>query len=112
MGKFLKHVERTRLLLFVVDVHGFQFKPTSPHRSALETLLLLNKELELYKPDLLTKPAMLALTKMDLPGSDERREEVEKGWKEILEKGPSASGLPDHLPLSDQPNRGNLCQVL
>merc|ERR1712037_479550 len=95
--KFLKHVERTRLLLFVVDVHGFQFKPTSPHRSALETLLLLNKELELYKPDLLSKPAMLALTKMDLPGSEERREEVEKGWKEILEKGPSASGLPDDL---------------
>ena len=103
--KFLKHVERTRLLLFVVDVHGFQFKPTSPHRSALETLLLLNKELELYKPDLLTKPAMLALTKMDLPGSEERREEVEKGLKEILEKGPRASGLPDDLlPTS-------LCQI-
>ena len=104
--KFLKHVERTRLLLFVVDVHGFQFKPNSPHRSALETLLLLNKELEIYKPDLLTKPAMLALTKMDLPGSEERREEVEKGLKEILAKGPSsASGLPgDLLPTS-------LCQI-
>ena len=48
---------------------------------------------------------MLALTKMDLPGSEERREEVEKGWKEVLEKGPSASGLPDHLlPTS-------LCQI-
>ena len=103
--KFLKHVERTRLLLFVVDVHGFQFKPASPHRSALETLLLLNKELELYKPDLLTKPAMLALTKMDLPGAEERRKEVEEGWKEVLASGPGVSGLPeDLLPTT-------LCQI-
>ena len=103
--KFLKHVERTRLLLFVVDVHGFQFKPASPHRSALETLLLLNKELELYKPDLLTKPAMLALTKMDLPGAEERRKEVEQGWKEVLASGPGACGLPEDLLPS------TLCQI-
>ena len=53
--KFLKHVERTRLLLFVVDVNGFQFKVDTPHRSALDTVLLLNRELELYKEELLTK---------------------------------------------------------
>ena len=72
--KFLKHVERTRLLLFVVDVNGFQFKVDSPHRSALDTVLLLNKELELYKEELVTKPAILVVTKMDCKGSDKQFE--------------------------------------
>ena len=40
---FLKHVERTKLLLFMVDIHGFQLNINSPVRSALETILLLNK---------------------------------------------------------------------
>ncbi|XP_035705982.1 GTP-binding protein 10 homolog isoform X2 [Folsomia candida] len=67
--KFLKHVERTKLLLFVVDLHGFQISPQHPHRSALETIVLLNKELELYQADLTEKSAILALNKMDLPNS-------------------------------------------
>ena len=56
--RFLKHVERTKVLLFVVDIHGFQLGPKYPRRSALETILLLNRELELYKADLLDKPGM------------------------------------------------------
>lgn len=67
--KFLKHVERTKLLLFIVDLHGFQLSPHHSHRSALETIVLLNKELELYQPDLTEKPAIVALNKMDKPNS-------------------------------------------
>lgn len=54
--RFLKHVERTKLLLFVVDLHGFRLGPMYPIRSALETILLLNRELELYRPDFAEKP--------------------------------------------------------
>jgi GTPase involved in cell partitioning and DNA repair len=50
--RFLKHVERTRLLLFVVDISGFQLNPNSTFRTAFETVTLLNRELELYNPDL------------------------------------------------------------
>lgn len=40
---FLKHVERTKLLLFMVDIHGFRLSMNHPQRTALETILLLNK---------------------------------------------------------------------
>ncbi|XP_076463498.1 GTP-binding protein 10-like [Babylonia areolata] len=63
--RFLKHVERTKLLLFVVDVNGFQLAQDYPMRSAFQTVILLNKELELYQPDLLDKPALLVLNKSD-----------------------------------------------
>jgi serine/threonine-protein kinase OSR1/STK39 len=69
--RFLKHVERTQVLLFVIDINGFQFKPEHPYRSAFETVLLLNRELELYKEDMLDKPALCVVTKMDSAGSDE-----------------------------------------
>jgi hypothetical protein len=68
--KFLKHVERTRILLFVIDINGFQFKPEHPYRSAFETVLLLNRELELYREEMLDKPALCVVTKMDSQGSD------------------------------------------
>ena len=101
--KFLKHVERTRMLLFVVDVNGFQFKVDSPHRSALDTVLLLNRELELYKEELLTKPAVLVITKMDSKGSEEQFETFKSEYEEAV-KNLQTSDLPsESLP-------GQLCQ--
>ncbi|KAL1239240.1 GTP-binding protein [Trichinella pseudospiralis] len=67
--KFLKHVERTYLLLFVIDIEGFQLNAASPFRSALETYLLLNKEIELYNPQLVDKPSVICLNKMDVKGA-------------------------------------------
>lgn len=69
--KFLKHVERTRLLLMVVDIFGFQLSQNHAKRDFLQNIFSLNKELELYDPTLLTKPCVLVINKMDLDGSIE-----------------------------------------
>ncbi|XP_007938020.1 GTP-binding protein 10 [Orycteropus afer afer] len=74
--KFLKHIERTKQLLFVVDISGFQLSPQTQYRTAFETVILLTKELELYEEELQTKPALLAVNKMDLPDAQDRFHEL------------------------------------
>ncbi|XP_014911312.1 GTP-binding protein 10 [Poecilia latipinna] len=76
--KFLKHVERTKQLLFVVDVGGFQLASKTPRRSAFEAVQLLTKELELYKEELVSKPSLLVVNKMDLPEADQMLEELKE----------------------------------
>ena len=41
--EFLRHCERTKLLLLVVDIQGFQLSVNSVYRTCLETVILLNK---------------------------------------------------------------------
>ncbi|KAM6201223.1 GTP-binding protein 10 [Rhynchocyon petersi] len=74
--KFLKHIERTKQLLFVVDICGFQLSPQTRYRTALETIILLTKELELYDKELQRKPALLAVNKMDVPGAQDKFDEL------------------------------------
>lgn len=74
--KFLKHVERTKQLMFVVDVCGFQLASKTPFRSAFEAVQLLTKELELYKEELVSKSALLVVNKMDLPDAKDKLEEL------------------------------------
>ena len=62
--RFLKHVERTTCNVFVIDIQGFQLNANSVHRTAFETLVLLNKELEMYNPDLLQKPSICLVNKV------------------------------------------------
>ncbi|XP_041708111.1 GTP-binding protein 10 [Coregonus clupeaformis] len=76
--QFLKHVERTRQLIFVVDVCGFQLASKTPFRSAFEAVQLLTKELELYKEDLPCKPAVLVVNKMDLPDAEDKLTELQE----------------------------------
>ncbi|XP_054478024.1 GTP-binding protein 10 [Anoplopoma fimbria] len=92
--KFLKHVERTKQLLFVVDVCGFQLASKTHFRSAFEAVQLLTKELELYKEELVSKPALLVVNKMDLPDAEDKLEEL----KEQLQNPDEFSHLlPDDM---------------
>uniref|UniRef100_A0A4X1UCN8 GTP-binding protein 10 n=1 Tax=Sus scrofa TaxID=9823 RepID=A0A4X1UCN8_PIG len=87
--KFLKHIERTKQLLFVVDISGFQLSSQTRYRTAFETIILLTKELELYKEELQTKPALLAVNKMDLPDAQDK-------FQVLMNQLQSPKG-PDHF---------------
>lgn len=63
--KFLKHIERTRLLVMVVDIFGFKLSASHVHRTCLENVFALNKELEMYDKTLFEKPCVLLLNKID-----------------------------------------------
>lgn len=76
--KFLKHVERTRILVVLVDIFGFQLSPRHPKRNYLETIFALNKELEMYDKSILEKPAILLLNKVDKAGSAEELSKYER----------------------------------
>ncbi|RUS89350.1 hypothetical protein EGW08_002870 [Elysia chlorotica] len=67
--KFLRHAERTKLLLYVLDINAFQLSHKYPERSPFETLLLLNKELDEYGHGMLEKPSILAINKIDTDAS-------------------------------------------
>jgi GTP-binding protein len=63
--EFLRHIERTRVLLFIIDVGPFS--PLPP----LKNFHVLEKELSLYHPLLLRKKIMVVANKIDL-AADER----------------------------------------
>lgn len=83
--RFLKHVERTKLLLFIVDIQGFQLSVKHMRRSCLETVVLLNKEIELYKPDLLKMPTMIIINKMDTDNADNIFNEIRPMLRDLSE---------------------------
>lgn len=62
--KFLKHVERTRILLHLIDAAAID--PDNP----LNSYTAINRELAGYRPALLDKPQIVVLNKMDLPAAE------------------------------------------
>ncbi len=66
---FLRHVERTRMLLHVLDISG------SEGRDPLEDYDAIERELENYG-DLKSRPGIVVANKMDLPGAQENLERL------------------------------------
>jgi len=58
--EFLRHVERTRLLIHVVDASGIE------GRNPIEDFDLINKEIEMYNPTLASRTQIVAANKRDL----------------------------------------------
>ena len=70
--KFLRHIERTRVIAHVIDMSG------SEMRDPYEDYLLINKELKEFNEKLLEKPQIIIANKMDIPGAKENLEEFKK----------------------------------
>jgi GTP-binding protein len=66
--RFLRHVERTRILVHLIDAAAID--PQKP----LAAYDAVNAELALYSSSLVRKPRIIALNKLDLPGAEQRAE--------------------------------------
>ena len=62
--QFLRHLERTKVLVHVVDVSG------ASGRDPVEDLDTVRRELELFQPELAAKPQLVAANKIDASGPD------------------------------------------
>ena len=63
--RFLKHIERTRVILHVLDMAGTE------GRDPYQDYLLINKELEAFNPKLLQRETVILANKMDIVGAED-----------------------------------------
>lgn len=69
---FLRHIERTRMLVHVIDISGME------GRNPIEDYQKIRGELSSYSPALLQKPEIVAANKCDLPGSEENLHQLQE----------------------------------
>ena len=68
--EFLKHIERTRVLIHVLDASGLE------GRDPVEDFYKINEELKNYNEKLASKPQIIFANKMDLPTSEENYKRI------------------------------------
>ncbi|MGM0680664.1 MAG: GTPase ObgE [Thermodesulfobacteriota bacterium] len=88
--KFLRHIERTGMLLQLIDSSGFDYDP-------LEAYHILEGELKAYTPELLKRPRIVLLNKVDVLPSEEDIRELQSRF--------TAEGIRT-IPLSALSGRG------
>ena len=78
--QFLKHIERTRIIVHLVDMASVE------GRDPYEDYLKINEELASYKLDLMKKKQIIVANKMDLPGAEENLKAFQEklGSEEVI----------------------------
>ncbi len=111
---FLRHVERTRVLLYILDA------AETDGRDVLEDFQVLQQELKKYNPGLLERPYLVAANKMDVPSARDKIEVLQQqfgdklycisavtgeGVDELLHKTYDVLGsiVPESAPVGEQP---------
>lgn len=96
--EFLRHIDRTKVMVHIVDAAGTE------GRDPIADIKAINKELAAYNPELLKKPQVIAANKMDAVYGDENeiiqklRDEFEKdGIKVYPISAVSGQGLRELL---------------
>ncbi len=97
--RFLKHIERTKVLIHVVDVSG------SEGRDPIEDFEKINAELAAYSPKIIKKPQIVCANKIDeLEGGEESEEYIRfkeyveaKGYKVFPVAAPFDMGVKELL---------------
>ncbi|MGA2025635.1 MAG: GTPase, partial [Syntrophobacteraceae bacterium] len=75
--RFLKHIERTRLLVHVIDLSGVHSD------NPLEPFKQIEHELESYSENLRKKPRIIVLNKTDLVNDAKNLAKIEKSYREL-----------------------------
>jgi GTPase len=97
--QFLRHLERTKVLVHLVDISG------ASGRSPVEDLDTVRRELELHQPDLAAKPQIVTANKIDAVARgeiDDRVRELELRAQHLklpffLISGATGAGIPELL---------------
>lgn len=68
---FLRHIERTKIIIHILDVSGIE------GRDPIDDFRKINEELRLYSSKLASKPQLIACNKMDIPEAEKNFERVQ-----------------------------------
>lgn len=91
---FLRHIERTRILVHVLDISG------SEGRDPVDDFYKINEELSKYNKKLKDRPQIIVANKMDIPGAEEGLEKIKnefepKGYKVISLSAATLEGIDE-----------------
>lgn len=75
--KFLKHIERTRILIHLIDLSPFT------ERDPIEDYHVMNEELKAYSPELRKKPQIVALNKIDITEAREKLKKLQTHFEKL-----------------------------
>lgn len=96
--QFLRHIERTRVILHVIDMSG------SEGRKPYDDYVTINNELESYDLRLMERPQLIVANKMDVPGAQEKLEEFKEQLR-LLKKDEYEDDIP-LFPISAITHKG------
>jgi GTP-binding protein len=79
--EFLRHIERTKVIIHIVDAAGTE------GRDPIQDIYAINKELEAYNEDISKRPQVIAANKLDVLSEDDGNNAVEAIKAEFEPKG-------------------------